>query len=81
MEQSVPIESPANRLVVANNTVASQIPFANNSIMKVTPQVGGAGCGCSTGAEGGGGDTATLPTYVYAIGKIEMRFPSLGLEN
>lgn len=81
MEQSVPIESPANRLVVANNTVASQIPFANNSIMKVTPQVGGAGCGCSTGAEGGGGDTATLPTYVYAIGKIEMRFPSLGLEK
>jgi hypothetical protein len=46
--------------------------------MKITPQVGGAGCGCSAGANG---DAATPAAYVFAIGKIEMRFPSLGVEK
>lgn len=80
MEQNEPMEPPANRLVMANNAVVSQIPFANGSRMKITPQVGGAGCGCPAGAEAGG-DAATPVAYVFAIGKIDMRFPSLGLEK
>lgn len=80
MEQNEPIEPPANRLVMANNAIASQIPFANSSRMKITPQVGDASCGCPTGAEAGG-DAATPTSYVFAIGKIEMRFPSLGVEK
>lgn len=80
MEQNEFIGPPANRLVLPVNALATQIPFANNSIMKITPQVGGAGCGCPAGAEGGG-DPGGPAAYVFAIGKIEMRFPSLGVEK
>ena len=80
MEQNESIIPPANRLVMPNNAVANQGAFANNSRTKITPQVGGAGCGCAVGAEAGA-DTAGPAAYVFAIGKIEMRFPSLGVEK
>ncbi len=78
MEQNESI-APANRLLMPTTALANQIPFAVNSRTKITPQVGGAGCGCAAGAEAGG---ETGPAaYVFAIGKIEMRFPSLGVEK
>lgn len=80
MEQNELVEPPTNSLVIANNAVASQVPFVNSSKMKISPQVGGAGCGCPASAEAGG-DAATPHGYVFAIGKIEMRFPSLGVEK
>jgi hypothetical protein len=39
-----------------------------------------AGCGCSSRPEEISGDTAT-PPYVYALGRIEARFPSLSIEK
>jgi PatG Domain len=80
MEQNELIAPHANRLVMPTNALANQNPFANNSITKITPQVGGAGCGCVVGAEGGGEPGGPV-AFVFAIGKIEMRFPSLGVEK
>lgn len=42
----------------------------------VRPQTGGGGCGCQGGASGN-----VPPSPVYAIGKVEARFPSLALEK
>jgi hypothetical protein len=44
----------------------------------VRPQTGDGSCGC-----GCGGRSAAIaaPTFVYALGRIEPRFPSLGLEK
>lgn len=79
MERNEAIGPPANQSVIANNLIASQPPVVQGPQM-ITPQVGGAGCGCPGGAEGGG-DSATPASYVFAIGSVEMRFPSLGLEK
>lgn len=42
----------------------------------VRPQTGGGGCGCQ-----GGASENVPPSPVYAIGKVEARFPSLALEK
>jgi hypothetical protein len=42
----------------------------------------GAGGGCACGGNGGkGSDPAAPPAYVYAIGRIQPRFPTLGVEK
>ena len=79
MERNEAIGPPANRSVIANNLIASHTPIAQGPQM-ITPQVGGAGCGCS-GAADASADAAAPPSYVFAIGSIQMRFPSLGLEK
>jgi hypothetical protein len=38
-----------------------------------------AGCGCTDGAAGGAVPVA--PSYIYALGRIDTRFPSLGVEK
>ncbi len=43
----------------------------------ITPQAGCPSCGSA--ASGGGGDAK--PSYVYAIGRIEARFPNLAVEK
>jgi hypothetical protein len=45
----------------------------------ITPQGEGLSCGCAGGGPGTGGGTTI--SYVYAIGHIEARFPSLGVEK
>jgi hypothetical protein len=76
MERNEAIVPPANRPTMPNQAVASQNPFASGSRTMIIPQA----CGCPAGAEGSG-DSATPPGFVFAIGKIEMRFPSLGIEK
>src|SRR5580658_84032 len=44
----------------------------------VAPQGAGGGCGCGGN---GGGEPAGPPQYVYAIGRIQARFPTLGVEK
>lgn len=44
----------------------------------VTPEAEGASCGCGAGA---GTNGATTVSYIYAIGRIEARFPTLGVEK
>jgi hypothetical protein len=44
----------------------------------VTPEADGASCGCGAGA---GSNGAATISYIYAIGRIEARFPTLGIEK
>jgi PatG C-terminal len=44
----------------------------------VRPEGEGASCGCEAGAGTNGGTTVS---YIYAIGRIEARFPTLGVEK
>jgi PatG Domain len=46
----------------------------------VAPQGAGGGCACG-GNGGNAADPAAPPAYVYAIGRIQARFPSLGVEK
>lgn len=43
------------------------------------PQEGAGGCGC--GAAANNGAPAAPPSYVFAIGRIEMRFPTIAVEK
>ncbi|HWW73956.1 MAG TPA: hypothetical protein VNZ44_01090 [Pyrinomonadaceae bacterium] len=43
------------------------------------PQEGTGGCGC--GAAANNGAPAAPPSYVFAIGRIEMRFPTIAVEK
>lgn len=55
----------------------------------VAPQTGAGGCGCGGGAAAAGGPEAGLNApvapvtnpFVFAIGRVEMRFPSLAVEK
>ena len=48
----------------------------------IVPQAGCSTCG-STGmtADPGSANAARMPAYVYAVGKVDTRFPSLGVEK
>ena len=48
----------------------------------VVPQGAGGGCGCGGAAAGApDGMTQAAPSYVFALGRVEMRFPSLSVEK
>ena len=48
--------------------------------VRITPQLENGACGCG-GSNGSGLDGKRQPTYVYAIGRIEARFPNLAAEK
>ena len=58
-----------------DNAAASQPP-ANLQRGSVTPEGAAGSCGCN-----GNGAPLMAPAHVYAIGKVEPRFPSLALEK
>jgi hypothetical protein len=66
--------------VLVNDAATAHPPFASGSGTTVIPQIGGAGCGCQAGAQAEG-EAAGPPGYIFAIGRIEARFPSLGVEK
>lgn len=77
-----PHETNATRSALPNQRTGKAEPAVNRPVQLYQPNSillpqGGCGCGGATaaGAENG------PPTYVFAIGQIEMRFPSLGLEK
>jgi hypothetical protein len=49
----------------------------------VSPQsaTGGCGCGCSGAANSAGDRTIVHPEYIYALGRVEPRFPTLAVEK
>ncbi len=51
--------------------------FSNNPLnTSVIPQSGGEGCSC-----GGSSSNSSPPSYVYALGKVEWRFPKQSVEK
>jgi hypothetical protein len=55
-------------------------PGAHTS-MVITPQAGCAACDGAPGAAGSNLNGSGMPSYVYAIGRIEARFPNRAAEN
>jgi len=80
MEQNGALERSANRRVDASDAAAIALSSRSRAAATVSPQIGGGSCGCASAAadNSNGADTTA---YVYAIGRVELRFPSLGLEK
>ena len=61
----------------------SNLPFPESSVKPqnlsaILPQADDGSCGCNGGA---GSNPAEPPAYVYAIGRVEVRFPSISVEK
>jgi len=80
MEQTELNEQSTNRTGGAN--VQTIAPSANGSAETARdPQVRPAACAtCGASADSNGNGSAA-PSYVFAIGKVEMRFPTLAVEK
>jgi len=86
MEQSETLEQVANEPVAAMDVRAvmpSGAPPARGQAMAtILPQADGGSCPtCGGNAPSANGNGAAAPSYVYAIGRIEPRFPSVALEK
>jgi hypothetical protein len=67
------------------NSKAEQMPLApsekltvNQSNNALTPQ---AGCSTCNGGDGATDSAITKPSFIYALGQIEARFPRLSVEK
>jgi PatG Domain len=66
----------------ANDAAAIAAAPDRRAVTNVTPQTGSGTCGCGAAANNAAnGAEATAPAYVFAIGQVEMRFPSLAVEK
>src|SRR5688572_21621078 len=63
----------------ANELMATS-PRFEATAGSIRPQSGGGTCGCGEAARVSADDTSTV-SYVYAIGKVEARFPNLAAEK
>ena len=84
IEQPEVREQSPNRSIDDANAAPAIVSFPPGYTgMTVSPQAGEgtcASCGGATNANPNGAETAT-PSYVFALGRIEARFPSLGAEK
>lgn len=74
-EQSVSLEAKVND----THVLPPSPPL--NSTSSITPQAGAGTCGCAAGADSGGNGSQMPPSYIYAIGRVEARFPNLAAEK
>jgi PatG C-terminal/Subtilase family len=84
MEQNQTSQQSSNRPAGgAINASTIVQPSGSRAGTLIYPQGAGGGCGCggAASAEGAENGNGTNGGYVFAIGKIEMRFPSLGVEK
>jgi PatG Domain len=77
MEPAATLEQPAKENDAPN---VSTYPEARTS-SPITPQAGCPSCGAQGGATDPNPDGARTISYVYAIGKVEARFPNLAAEK
>jgi hypothetical protein len=81
MEEAEGQEPSTNRPVEANGGPDSGPSSGSRTGMTLSPQVGGETCATCGGAIGNPDGNATTYSYVYALGRVEPRFPSLALEK
>lgn len=79
MEQTEAPEQPGNQFVEGTNTPASPPPPARSPGTASSPEMGGGTC-ASCGGNPNGAEMTTYP-YVYALGRVEPRFPRLAVEK
>ena len=81
MEQPELNEQSINQPGDVNGTQAAAPPVANNTATVLHQQVSPVTCSSCGAAADANGNGATAPSYVFAIGRVEMRFPSLAVEK
>ena len=74
-------QSMDNRLVKENDLPAASPYSGARTSTLITPQAGCATCGGSEGTPGRSPNDAVMISYVYAIGRVEARFPNLAAEK
>jgi hypothetical protein len=76
-DQTPIIDTPMDPPAPANSPPTA-VAFSETRARAVTPEGDGATCGCEV-APGPSGGTAV--SYIYAIGRIDARFPTLAVEK
>jgi hypothetical protein len=79
MEQTEAMEQAVNRPPSLNETRAAQSSSIGANGAVLTAEAGWQACSCTSSA--GAAANASAPNYIFAVGRIEMRFPSLGVEK
>jgi hypothetical protein len=81
-EQTAMTEQLMHNKPVKENDATTISPYSEaRTSTLITPQAGCATCGSSGGATDRSPNDAGMPSYVYAIGRIEARFPNLAAEK
>src|SRR5437870_4741950 len=79
MELEEGIDQAASQTAVVTDRGPEPPRPANSANAVVTPQAcGGGGCAPAPGANGNG---MAVPSYIYVLGRVEPRFPSLAVEK
>jgi hypothetical protein len=83
MVQNEGIEEATDGPVFLNDMVAPGATLPRGAGSTISPQSAGGKCrcGCSEGSNPGGDKLAANFSYVFALGRIEPRFPSLAVEK
>jgi len=81
MEQSELNEQSTSQLDAVNAGQIIAPPADNNAGRAQYPQVNPATCATCGATAASNGNGATAPSYVFAIGRVEMRFPTLAVEK
>ena len=79
-EQTETSETPVNSLASVSSAQPGVALPATRTGSAIAPQGDGASCGCGSSAGSGTGG-APPPSYVYAIGRVEARFPNIAAER
>ncbi len=78
-EHTEQLEQPVEQPAKANDVLPAAPSTRARTVPSVAPQAGGT-CGCG-GAVGLAANGAGTPSYIYAIGRVEARFPNLAAEK
>jgi hypothetical protein len=79
-EKSETMEQPVDPQIAVNDVPANSRSSEVHENSVITPQSEGRGCGCG-GAAGLSPNGTGSVSYVYAIGRVEARFPNLSTEK
>jgi hypothetical protein len=81
IEQNEMMERSTEQTATANDVRSVAPPPEPRTSALITPQAGCPTCGGSGGAAGSSPDDSGMTSYVYAIGRVEARFPNLAAEK
>lgn len=80
-EQAETMEQPLDQPVKSND-MRAPTPYSEvRSNMAISPQTGAGTCSSCGGGEGMSPNDMGMASYVYAIGRVEARFPNLAAEK
>jgi hypothetical protein len=65
----------------ADEAAAATLPAASRAVEKLTPQQGGQPCSTCGGQARSSVSNSFAPSFVYATGRVEPRFPTIGVEK